>query len=71
MLAPLGKYTVYISGLLLRMCKFCGLASKLVLENIFSHASTRFYLALNETLQNIQFFKPRADESWNRAKVSF
>ena len=51
LLAPLGKYVLYISGLLLRMCaSFRGLPSKLVLENMLSHARTMFYLVLNEIL---------------------
>ena len=50
-LGPLGKYVLYISGLLLRMCaSFRGLPSKLVLENMLPHARTMFYLVLNEIL---------------------
>ena len=37
--------------------KFHGLASKLVLENMLSHARTMFYWVLNEILSNIQVFK--------------
>ena len=46
------------------VCKFCGLASKLVLENMFTHASNMVYLVLNVILYNIQFFK---FESWSYA----
>ena len=45
----LGKYAVYILGLLLRTC-----ASFVVwhpnLENMLSHGSTMFYLVLNKKL---------------------
>ena len=65
LIAPLGKYAVYISGLLLRMC---GLASKLVRENMLSHARTVFYLVFNETLQNIHF---KGKWNWSRASESW
>ena len=51
LLAPLGKYVLYISGFTTEnVCKLCGLPSKLVLENMLSHARTMFYLVLNEIL---------------------
>ena len=32
------------------MCKFCGLPSKLVLENMLSHARTMLYMVLNDII---------------------
>ena len=69
LLAPLGKYAVFISGLLLRMYASFVVAFKLVLENMLSHASTMFHSVLKETLKNIQFF--RAGESWSGASESW
>ena len=57
-----GKWTLYLAcptgqvrciyfGFTFKsVCKLCGLASKLVLDNMLSHASTMLYLVLNETL---------------------
>ena len=47
-----------------KVSKFCCLASKLVVIKFLSHASTMFYLVLNETLQNIHFFKGRWKLEW-------
>ena len=50
LLAPLGKFAAYFRFTFEKECKFCSLASKPVLENMLSHASTLFYLVLNEVL---------------------
>ena len=50
------------------VCRFCGLSSKLVLENMLSHATTMFYSVLNETWK--RFFW-RAGESWSRASENW
>ena len=56
--SPTGKVCfVYFSFTFENVDKFHGLASKLVLENMLSHARTMFYWVLNEILSNIQVFK--------------
>ena len=51
LLAPLVKYAVYISDLVLwTSARFFGLASKPVLRSMLSHARTMFYLIANEIL---------------------
>ena len=44
------EHFVYFRFTFENVCKFCGLPSKLVLENILSHARTMFYMVLNEKL---------------------
>ena len=70
LLAPLGKYAVFISGLLLRIYASFVVAFKLVLENMLSHASTMFHSVLKETLKNIQFFKGRWKLEWGKWKLN-
>ena len=59
------EHFVYFRFTFENVCKFCGLPSKLVLENMLSHARTMFYLVLNEILIFfiINNFS-RASENW-------